>query len=372
MVECVIVGGGLIGMLTAKELVEAGARVTLVDKGEVGRESSWAGGGILSPLYPWRYDDSITRLAQWSQAAYPRLCQELHETTGIDPQLIVSGLLMLDVEDRVQANAWADRFGYMLEDVSSTDLLASEPSLVKPSAEHGHLLMPTIGQVRNPRLLAALRKWLELHDVTICEHRAVSSLLHRGQHVYGVATSQGALEADAVIVTSGAWSKGVLSSLGVDINIFPVQGQMLLFQATPGLLHHIVMKEGFYLIPRKDGLILAGSTVEHRGFDKQVTTSAYDQLKQSALALLPGLANYPVVKHWAGLRPGSEKGIPYIGSVPVMSGLYVNCGHFRNGVVMGAASARLLADVLFNREPIIDSGDYSLIEQPGCSSPAIQ
>jgi glycine oxidase len=360
MENCLIVGGGLIGMLTAKELVEAGVQVTLIDKGVVGKESSWAGGGILSPLYPWRYDDAITRLANWSQQHYPALCKQLIEETAIDPQLTVSGLLMLEVEDVNDAKAWAGRFGYQLDSLTGSDVKFAEPIL---SGDYGAALnMPAVGQVRNPRILAALRKWLELNKVVILEHQGVSSIWQENHQIRGVMLDGKSIATDQLIIAGGAWSAGVLKSAGIDVNVFPVQGQMLLFKAEPGLIKHIIMREGFYLIPRQDGRVLAGSTVEYRGFDKRTTEDAYNQLKKAALSLVPKLAQYQIEKHWAGLRPGTEKGIPFIGAAPETEGLYVNCGHFRNGVVMGPASARLLADIVLQRQLTIDPNPYCLLK----------
>jgi glycine oxidase len=133
---------------------------------------------------------------------------------------------------------------------------------------------------------------------------------------------------------------------------------MILFQARPGLLRHIVQGEGYYLIPRRDGLVLAGSTLEHTGYSKETTPQAREQLMKAALRIAPGLAEYPVIRQWAGLRPGSPEGIPFIGEHSETRGLYLNTGHFRNGVVMAPASARLLVDGLLKRDSFTDSAPY--------------
>ena len=136
---------------------------------------------------------------------------------------------------------------------------------------------------------------------------------------------------------------------------------MLLFRTEPGMIKHIVMRDGFYVIPRRDGHVLVGSTVEHRGFDKSPTDEAYERLKRSAVSMVPGLADCPIVKHWAGLRPGSKTGIPTISAVSAVEGLFVNSGHFRNGVVMGPASARLMADIVLQRSMIVEPEPYQLV-----------
>jgi len=360
MESCLIVGGGLIGMLTAKELVDVGVNVTVIDRRAVGGESSWAGGGILSPLYPWRYDDAINHLAKWSQQYYPKLCQQLHTETGIDPQLTVSGLLMLNVDDHELAGSWAGRFDATLVDVPCQVLKEQEP-LLSDGPWQNVLSMSGVGQVRNPWLLSSLKTWLVTNGVKFLEHQPVSSISVENNCIRGVEVEGHHIVAERVVVAGGAWSKGILASAGVELGVFPVQGQMLLFKGEPGLIKHIIMLDGFYIIPRQDGHILVGSTMEYRGFDKQTTDEAYVHLKQFAISLLPELINVPVVKHWAGLRPGSKKGIPWIGAVPSIEGLYVNTGHFRNGVVMGPATARLLVDIMTARAPIVDPSQYHLV-----------
>ncbi|MDH5594537.1 MAG: FAD-dependent oxidoreductase, partial [Gammaproteobacteria bacterium] len=145
-----------------------------------------------------------------------------------------------------------------------------------------------------------------------------------------------------------------------DLRVEPVRGQMLIFKASPDLLPTMVLNHGKYLIPRKDGHILIGSTLEYVGFQKDTTPAAFDELKLAACDMLPELAKTPIEKHWSGLRPGSPEGIPYIGPHPEVTGLFVNTGHFRNGVVLGLASASLLADLVTNNPPELDPCLYKL------------
>ncbi|MFZ2311565.1 MAG: FAD-dependent oxidoreductase, partial [Methylobacter sp.] len=142
--------------------------------------------------------------------------------------------------------------------------------------------------------------------------------------------------------------------------IFPVKGQMLLFDARPDTLKFMVLDGDQYLIPRRDGKILAGSTVEQDNFNKTTTAEARNRLNTFALNLLPSLKNFPVVKHWAGLRPGTEHGVPYIGKHPKISNLCINAGHFRNGLVMGPASAQLMVDLVLNRPTAVAPEPYKL------------
>ncbi|MBD3671011.1 MAG: glycine oxidase ThiO [Gammaproteobacteria bacterium] len=355
--EIVVVGGGIMGLLSARELALGGARVTLVERGECGRESSWAGGGIVSPLYPWRYREPIHTLARWSQAHYPALVEQLERESGINAEWQPSGMLMLDVKDRTEALAWADAHDQAMQQLEAAQLPSVEPALA--SGRHG-LWMPDIGQVRNPRLVRAARQALAGHGIELREHTEVEGLIAERGQLRGIHTSQGDIYAQHVVVAGGAWSGRLLQDLGLTIDIRPVKGQMILYRTQPGTIQRIVLKDGKYVIPRRDGHVLAGSTMENTDFDKTTTEQAQHELRQAAEALFPVLADAPLVKHWAGLRPGSPEGIPYIGEYPTLRGLFVNAGHFRNGVVMGPASARLLADLVLERKTIVDSAPYAL------------
>jgi len=356
--DCIVIGGGLLGMLTARLLRREGHTVRLLERGETGRESSWAGGGILSPLRPWKYPDAVSDLVAWSQQHYPHLAAELKNETGIDIEWIQSGLMMVGEAFDDEVKDWTAKYDSHLLQFTPAQTTREEPALA--SELGASLYLPDVAQVRNPRLCKALRKALQLQGVSIEEQTEVTEIQHRGGEVSGVATSQGEFAAGRVVVAGGAWSAGLVGQTGLELPVEPVRGQMILFMARPGVLRHIVFCAGHYLIPRKDGHILAGSTLEHAGFDKTVTEAAHAELRQAALELVPALSSYAVVKHWSGLRPGSPRGVPFIGEHPEISGLYVNTGHFRNGVAMGPASARLLADLMLGQESITDPAPYRL------------
>lgn len=356
MTGCLIVGAGVIGLMTARELALSGARVTVVERGETGRESSWAGGGILSPLYPWRAPQAVTQLAQWGQQYYPALAKELLDETGIDVEYTPSGMLHLDVDERDQARRWAGQFKEKLEWLSAAALQESEPALSAPSA----LYFPHVAQVRNPRLLSALKANLLQQGVRIEEGCEVSGLCVARGKITGVETARGVIPADQVIVAAGAWSARLLGALGVRLDVAPVRGQMILFRARPGLLRHIVVRAEHYLIPRRDGRVLCGSTVEQAGFDRSTTAAALAELKTAALEMIPALAGCEIERHWAGLRPGSAHGIPTVAAHPEIRGLYVNSGHFRNGIALAPASARLMADLVLDRPAIFDGTLYAM------------
>ncbi|WP_079203206.1 glycine oxidase ThiO [Pseudomonas sp. CC6-YY-74] len=355
--ETVVVGAGVIGLLSVYGLAVNGVKVTLLDRQQVGQESSWAGGGIVSPLYPWRYSPAVTALAHWSQDFYPQLGAQLLEDTGIDPEVYVTGLYWLDQEQAAPL-AWAAREQRPMQAVPVEAVYRAVPALAKGFSQALH--MPDVANVRNPRLVKALRAALaQMPNVTVHEQCAVTGFIRAGERICGVHTSLGEMHADQVVVAAGAWSGELLRSLGIELPVEPVKGQMILYQCAEDFLTSIVLANGRYAIPRRDGHILIGSTLEHVGFDKTPTEEALASLKASAVGLLPALADADVVGHWAGLRPGSPKGLPFIGPVPGHAGLWLNCGHFRNGLVLAPASCQLLTDLLLGNEPIIDPAPYA-------------
>ena len=337
MVDFLVVGGGIIGLLLTRKLAEQGASVMLMDKQALGQESSWAGGGILSPMYPWRYPDALNHLVDWRAENFQQLARSLLEETGIDPEVSLGGVNMLNVADEQDALDWAQAgvgAGSGLVKTRVADFLENEPLFRQTENVDSVLTLPFVGNVRNPRLLQALKKSLQQQEnVQIKEGCEALSFVKKQERITGIETTQGVFSAEEIIVAAGAWSGDLLTKLDVQVSVSPVKGQMLLIKAEPGLLASVVLAEGCYLIPRRDGRILVGSTVEHCGYDKTTTEDARDKLLAAAYRVAPILKNYPLEKQWAGLRPSSPESIPYIGRIAGWQGVSVCAGHFRNGVV---------------------------------------
>lgn len=329
MSDILVIGAGAVGCLTALELRRRGAEVTLVDQGQLGAESSWAGGGILFPLLPWNYAEPVNRLALAGASLYPRLAAELAAATGIDPQYRRCGM-------RVSGN-----FG------ANAALAWCRAHEVEAELEHDALWLPGVAQARNPRLMQALKAQLLRNGVTVLESAGLAPLDEKHGRIDGWRGQDGTrFRADAFVLSAGAWSQSLLGERSTGLSLKPMRGQMLLYRLAADILPHIVYQDDFYLIPRNDGHILAGSTVEDAGFDKSTTEEAAGDLHMKAGRLLPALASAPVIKHWSGLRPGSPENVPVIARHPAFENLYLNTGHFRYGVTMAPASATLLANLL--------------------------
>ncbi len=357
MTDCIIVGGGVIGMLTARELRQRGFAVRLLERRECGGEASWAGGGILAPLYPWRQPRAVNDLARESHLRCAWLFEQLHAQTGIDPQHERSGLLVLDPPPRSEAEGWAQRHGFRCEHIGAAQVGELAPQLaIGPRLA---AWLPELGQVRPPRLMRALRRAVALDGVEVREGEAVNGLLVERGRVAGVRSARGEIRAPLVVLAGGAWSGLPIANLPLPPRVRPIRGQIILVRAQPGLLKQIVLYRDRYLIPRRDGRILIGSTLEETGFAKQTTEAARRQLWQHATECLPALGHYGIEHQWAGLRPGSEDGVPYICEHPQLPGLFLNTGHHRNGIVTGLASAQLCAQLISADKPLLDPAAYA-------------
>jgi len=359
MSDIVIIGGGIMGMLSARYLTAQGAQVTLIEKGELGQESSWAGGGIISPLYPWRYPKAITLLANFGQQYYPQLCAELNENTGIDPEYDPTGFLIIAKQEQQQALEWAKKFKQPLEIINQPQIKEIEPAL-KTKAQSA-IWMKTVGQIRNPRLVKSLAADIRQKGVKIIENCPIEQFeLNQQGKLKAVKSQKQTFSGDLFAVCSGAWSGDLLAKTKIKVNVKPIMGQMILFKGPPHLISRITLEADRYIIPRKDGRVLFGSTIEDHGFHKITTPQIKQTLYNIAIERFPILKDLTIEHHWAGLRPASATGIPYIGQHPQIPNLYFNCGQYRNGVVIGLGSCLLLSELITGQDPFINAMPYSL------------
>jgi glycine oxidase len=358
--DILIVGAGVSGLLVALELCLAGRTVTILEKSQVGRESSWAGGGILLPIYPWRQAEAISELVIKSLDKFPDLAERLKASTGIDAELRSCGMLICKNPDVNAALTWCQKYHVAVQTAPQAKTEALQTVL------QDALWLPEISQIRNPRFLQALQAFLAQKGVTFVENVEINRVVIKDRFINRLETNIDTYSLNQLVICAGAWTAEFLQNYfavgntGLKLAIQPIKGQMLVFDAKPNTLAHMILDGDQYLIPRRDGRILAGSTVEQAGFDKNTTETARQKLSEFAINLMPILKQFEISHHWAGLRPGTPDGIPYIGKHPDYDNLSINAGHFRNGLVMGPASAELLADRILERSSSLNVQAYAI------------
>ena len=351
--KTIVIGAGIIGLLIAWYLTREGKRVLVIDRNIPGRESSWAGGGIISPLYPDRYP-VLKPLVQRSAAAYSLLAGELYRKTGIDPELLASGLIVLDSpQDDV---GLPERNGGIC--LSKRELANLEPLLQAPAT--GGLFYGDVCQVRNPRFIAALKQALANERVEFLEETVATAFQSSHGELQAVLTNKGSIEAERCVIATGAWTGDLLHRTGLWLPIRPIRGQMIVLHSPEHRIAHILVHQHRYLIPRRDGRILVGSTLEYGGYSKQGTVEAAESLRRFAGTLVPSLGQEFIEHHWTGLRPGSPDEAPFIGEHPLIKRLFICAGHYRNGFATGPASALLVVDMMLNRKEHVDSLPFRL------------
>ncbi len=356
--DVVVIGGGVIGLLTAREFALAGARTALIERNTVGQEASWAGGGMLFPLYPWKLPETIIALCLKSLEIYPKLADDLRHTTGIDIELINSGMLVCKVSQDAETVAWCNRHEIRAEYPNESEIRTLIPNL--DSNIEQALWLPEVCQIRNPNFTNALKRDLCNRGVSIFEGQEATRLVRQGTRIQRLDTTNNSYIADHYVLAAGAWTQTLLESNYSGPDISPAKGEMLLYKTRPNLLQRIILADGMYLIPRQDGHILVGSTLEFSGFDKTLTQTAKKALQDFAHSIFPPLSQYRIKKHWAGLRPACASGIPVIGPDPTIENLSFNSGHFRNGFCMAPASAQMLVDLVLMRTTQLPAQPYAL------------
>lgn len=361
MNDCLIIGAGAIGLSIAYELARRGRRVAVIDRSQPGREASWAGAGMLPPMNPRTAQSALDQLQALGSELHPRWADELRELTGVDTGYSRCGAIELartrpeaDALTRLAANWEAGAIA--CESLDAADLSRLEP-LLCPAAEAPILAAYRLrdqAQIRNPRYLKALVAACHRVGVEVRAGVECTALHVSGNRVAGASTNEGTLSAAAYCVASGAWSGGILHSLGVRIGVKPIRGQIVMFRAAQPALSHIVCEGARYLVPRDDGRLLVGSTMEDVGFDTRNTTESVNGLIDFAKSLVPSVASALVERTWAGLRPGTDDGVPLIGLIPGTTNAFCATGHLRGGLLLAPATAVVVGQMICGETPTID------------------
>jgi glycine oxidase len=357
--KTVVIGAGVIGLGIAWRLAQAGCAVTIYDAGETGRGASWAAAGMLAAAVETEPgEEGLLALTLESQRLWPDFARELEAVSGIsigyrDEGTMVVALTRDDAEQLRFTYEFQRELGLELDWLSGAEARRREPHL--RAGIPGAVLSPRDHQVENRLLGRALAKAVGQAGVELCECCRVREVALDGARVCGVVTDRGRDRADVVILAAGAWSREICGIPGSHLPpVRPIKGQMLALRMNPKmpLLRHVLwLPRGGYLVPRLDGRLLIGGTVEERGFDTSLTAGGLLALIEGAWRAMPAIEELPVAETWVGFRPGSRDDAPILGPSGI-DGLVTATGHHRNGILLAPVTAQSIsAYVLTGRLP---------------------
>ena len=354
--DVIIIGGGIIGCAIAYDLAKRNVKSLVIDKASaVGTEASWAGAGILTSHASTH--EPYPTLCRASLALYPTLAEELRAETQIDIELIQSGTLSVffNPDEAAGLIGLADRRvkrGFTAEVLTAEQAWQLEPALSKSIA--GGVLFPEDAQVRNPRMVTALAKAAAKLGAQFQVGNPVTDFIRvredNAEHVVGVVVNGETYYADTFVIAAGCWTGTLTAQLDVPIHVEPAKGQIVLVEAMPPLFERTIDGLGIYIVPRADGKILLGATVEFVGYDKTATVDGAKQLIDAGIAIAPELAQCPFVQTWVGLRPYAKKG-PLLGYLPGYDNVVLASGHFKNGILLAPITGQLIAELITTGQP---------------------
>jgi glycine oxidase len=345
--DVAIAGGGLIGGSIALALARAGAKVAILDASVAGQEASWAGAGILSPAHESPEMHSMIPLTRTSLNMYPGFVKQIEEQTGRNVGFRPYGLLEVLGNDlaRDERNAFdeAQREQQLYAEILTGEQAQElEPSL-SPTVKAA-ILRPKDSSVDNRALTAAVLYAARTLGVEIYQNTPVVSILRDAGCALGLATKKGNIEAKWSVIAAGCFSSGIRGAQRY-APVIPAKGQMLALRCTTAAIRRVLMSEHVYLVPRDDGRILVGATIERVGFDRVVREDAIQKLLDAAVSLVPALKEREVLETWSGLRPDSPDHLPILGPVDV-GGLLIATGHFRNGILLAPITAQIICEYI--------------------------
>ncbi len=365
--KVIVAGGGLMGLATAWFLHRRGVSVEIYDRRPAGQEASAAGAGML-PLHSVAFDPpALFELSRYSYGLYPDWIREIQKASGMDPEWMESGSLGLLFNEREETTARnlggkLEELGLKVEWITGSEARKKEP-VISPDVRSA-LRLPDAVQIRPVRLCRSLIEALRVEGVPIHTHEAIEEILVEGGRVRGVRTCVGRIESERVVVAAGAWSADLLKPLGWDFPVYPLKGQVLLLKGPSGRLKHILFASGYYIVPRRDGELYVGSTLEKVGFDRSVTPAALEALTAAARQMVPGLEPLKVSGMFSGFRPGSVDGHPTLGPLPGVEGLFLAAGHHTHGHLLAPASGHLIAQAVMGEKTDLSLDPFRIGREP--------
>lgn len=364
--DAAVIGGGTIGCAIAWRLGQRGLRVVVVERGEMGREASWAAGGMIAPSAEANYADAFFELAIASRAMYADFVRELLALTGIDTEYRTEGTLYLalssvdekELEHRWQ---WQHEAGLNIKKLSADCVRKLEPALT-PKLRLA-LKFPDDHQVNNRRLMKALEAAARRTGVEFWTYTAATDISIANSQVTGLATTRGEVKTNTIIVAAGSWSSLLRAKddrAMQDFRVEPVRGQMAALEMPVPPLQHVVYSSHGYLVPRLSGVVIAGSTTENVGYDKRATAGGIASIIERAVEIAPVLSKQVLVETWAGLRPRTNDEWPILGNDSRINGLVYATGHYRNGILLTPITAQAISEMVIRGESTINLKPFSI------------
>ncbi|PWK11350.1 glycine oxidase ThiO [Tumebacillus permanentifrigoris] len=362
--DVLIVGGGVIGVAIAYELAKASVQTLVIEKDNLGSQSTRAGAGMLGAQVEMMAAGPMYELGVTSRALFPTLREELLEICGCDMELQTPGIFRVavnevDRQELLTRQVWQRSAGQRAEWYEDDELRRILGDDVI-SATYGALYLPDDHQVRNMAFLLGLVASAKALGAQFREQTSMSGFLTENGAIVGVHTLNGPIRANRVVLATGAWTGLLGRELNLDIPIHPVKGQSLLLNSYAPPTPYTIFTHGCYILPKRNGQVYVGATEEESGFDSRPNLGALAQLSNQAVGLMPSLASLPFVEPIAGLRPGSRDGLPVLGGVPGAPGLYIASGHFRNGVLLSAITGKVMREVLTGQQTSVDLTPFSV------------
>lgn len=375
MSDLLVIGGGVVGLSIAYEAAGRGRRVRLIDAREPGHEASWAGAGILPPAGECS-TNPLEQLTALSNRLHRAWAEELREAAGIDNGFRPCGGLYIARDETTRdelgrMHVWAAAERIAIEQLSREELARVEPAVRPLGEELDVALLPGECQLRNPRHLKALIAGCSLRGVDIVGQAAAEDFEIRGNRIEAVHTTAGKFVADQYCLATGSWTAALARRLRLRLAIKPIRGQIALLNSPQLLFSRIVNEGKRYLVPRPDGRVVVGSTEEDAGFDRSTSTETIAELIEFAVSLVPELINVPLEKSWAGLRPASRDGLPYLGQVPELENAFVAAGHFRSGLQLSPGTAIVINELLTGAPTSIDLSLFRPDRHAGLEATAV-
>jgi glycine oxidase len=361
--KVLIVGGGIIGASCAWRLASEGAAVTVLERGRLGQEASWAAAGLIGPQGEAEEPGPFFELCLAGKESFDRSVERLTKESGIDPEYDRQGMLYVafsehEREELASRARWQRAAGGKVEELSTQQALKIAPSLSTKAIYALHL--PTNWRTDNRKLTQAYIGAASKAGAEFREGVRIDSLATKNGRATGVITHDGeTIAGDVVINAAGPWASELRGLEADKIRFFPVRGQILCFETRPGTIEPSLFSARGILVPRRDGRLLAGSIFEDAGFNKTLTLGGMMHILRAATELVPSLSELPFREAWAGLRPAADDLLPVIGASPSVPNVFYACGHFRSGILLSSLTGEIVADLVKGRASKIDLSPFA-------------